>query len=210
VATSYNGKGLIDETCPVSVGMLGTWGSSSANAAVKAADLVVVLGASLGPDYTGFREPTWLRPGDQRIVQVDIDPRHAGWVIPVDLALTADAADVLQALEPHDLGEDRRDARLGAIAARNRESGYGDPPTTRSAPGTLHLADIVRGLDPFRRGSADARCRFEPDMGDHHASHPDPRSADLARWDRRHGVGHAGRRRCKAGGAGSQRRLSDG
>jgi acetolactate synthase-1/2/3 large subunit len=149
VATSYNGKGVIDETSPVSVGMLGTWGTRSANDSLAAADLVVVLGASLGPDYTGFRNPEWMRPGDQRIVHVDVDPRNAGWVVPVDLAITADAADVLAALADRDLGAAKRKQRLEGIATRNRAAGYGTVPDTQSAPGTLHLADIVRGLDRF-------------------------------------------------------------
>lgn len=31
VATSYNGKGVIDELSPAAVGMLGTWGNQTAN-----------------------------------------------------------------------------------------------------------------------------------------------------------------------------------
>jgi len=149
VATSYNGKGVIDETSPVSVGMLGTWGTKSANTSLAAADFVLVLGASLGPDYTGFRNPQLMRPGDQRIVQVDIDPRNAGWVVPVDLAVTADAADVLAALDERDLGVARRTERLEGIRERNAASGFGVLPPTQSAPGTLHYSDIVSALDRF-------------------------------------------------------------
>lgn len=149
VATSYNGKGLVDETQPYAVGMLGTWGSAAANAALKDADLVLVLGASLGPDYTGFRDPAWLRPGDQRIIQVDIDPRNAGWVLPVDLAVTGDAIDVLQRLEHEDLGERHREQRLARIATRNQEAGYGVMPDVSAAPGTLSLADLIGCLDRF-------------------------------------------------------------
>jgi len=56
VATSYNGKGVVDETGPVAVGMLGTWGSKSANRMMARADVLLVLGASLGPDYLRFRD----------------------------------------------------------------------------------------------------------------------------------------------------------
>lgn len=149
VATSYNGKGVIDETAPVAVGMLGTWGTKSANVSLAAADLILVLGASLGPDYTGFRNPDWIRPGEQRVVQVDVDPRNAGWVVPVDLAITADAADVLAALAEHDLGIEHRTQRVAAIESRNRASGFGTIPPTQSAGGMLHLADVVRALDRF-------------------------------------------------------------
>lgn len=147
VATSYNGKGAIDETAPVAVGMLGTWGARSANRMLGKADLLVVLGASLGPDYLRFRDEGLVDPKRQTIVQVDIDPRHAGWVYPVDLAVTGDAGDVLEALDAHPLGEAKRDRRLEVIAANNREHGFGALPATVAVDGTLHYTDIVRVLD---------------------------------------------------------------
>lgn len=147
VATSYNGKGVIDETLPIAVGMLGTWGSRSANRMVAGADLVVAFGASLGPDYLRFREKGLIEPGRQRIAQVDIDARHAGWVYPVDHALTGDAADVLEMLAELALGEEKKDARLEDIARNNREHGFGVMPPTEAVSGTLHYADMVRALD---------------------------------------------------------------
>lgn len=147
VATSYNGKGVVDETSAVAVGMLGTWGSRSANRMLARADLVLVLGASLGPDYLRFRDREMLDPVRQRIVQVDVDPRHAGWVLPVELAITGDAGDLLESLRGLDLGAERRDQRLAAIAAHNAEHGFGVLPPTVAADGTLHYADIVRALD---------------------------------------------------------------
>jgi acetolactate synthase-1/2/3 large subunit len=147
VATSYNGKAVIDETLPVAVGMLGTWGSKSANRMLGQADVVIVLGASLGPDYLRFRDAGLLDPGRQRIVQVDVDPRHAGWVLPVELAITGDVADVLRLLEVQALGEPQRDSRLAAIAANHAEHGFGVIPASVAADGTLHYADLVRVLD---------------------------------------------------------------
>ncbi|ABM60209.1 thiamine pyrophosphate-binding protein [Verminephrobacter eiseniae] len=147
VATSYNGKGVIDETLPVAVGMLGTWGSRSANRMLGGADLVVALGASLGPDYLRFRDKGLIEPGRQRIAHVDIDARHAGWVYPVDHALTGDAADVLEMLADKCLGEENKQARLGKIAQNNQEHGFGVMPPTEAASGTLHYADMVRVLD---------------------------------------------------------------
>lgn len=147
VATSYNGKGAVDETSPVAVGMLGTWGCRSANRMLGQADVVVALGASLGPDYLRFRDEGLIDPARQRIAHVDVDPRHAGWVYPVTLALTGDAGDVLQALAGHPLGEAQRSARLAAIEANNRTHGFGVAPPVVAADGTLHYADLVRVLD---------------------------------------------------------------
>jgi acetolactate synthase-1/2/3 large subunit len=147
VATSYNGKGAVDETGPVAVGMLGTWGSKSANRMLGQADLVIALGASLGPDYLRFRDEGLIDPARQTIAQVDIDARNAGWVYPVDLAITGDAADVLEALRGLPLGQARREARLAGIEANNRQHGFGVLPGTVAADGTMHYADIVRVLD---------------------------------------------------------------
>ena len=147
VTTSYNGKGVVDETSPVAAGMLGTWGCRSANRLLGKADVVVALGASLGPDYLRFRDEGMIDPKRQRIAHVDVDPRHAGWVVPVELAVTGDVADVLQALSGHDLGDARQQERLAAIAAHNAEFGFGVLPPVQAAEGTLHYADIVRALD---------------------------------------------------------------
>lgn len=149
VASSYHGKGVIDETSAVAVGMLGTWASKSANAAMKAADLVLMLGCSMGAEYTRFRDTAMIRPGEQTLVQVDIDPRNAGWVYPVDLAITGDAGEVLDMLARHDLGRARRDGRLRSLAGIKEACGYGELPVMPSAPGTMHYMDIIRALDGF-------------------------------------------------------------
>lgn len=147
VATSYNGKGAVAETSPVAVGMLGTWGSKSANRMLGRADLVVALGASLGPDYLRFRDEGLIDPTRQTLAQVDVDARHAGWVYPVDLAVTGDAGDVLAMLASLELGQNQRSTRFSDIASNNTEHAFGVLPSTVSATSTLHYSDIVRVLD---------------------------------------------------------------
>ena len=149
VASSYHGKGTIDETSEIAVGMLGTWGSRTANRAVQAADLVIMLGCSMGAEYTRFRDPEMVRPGDQTLVQIDIDPRNAGWVYPIDLAITGDVAEVLAMLGQAEISDDRREARIKALCALKERTGYGIIPGIRSRPGTVHYADIMRALDSF-------------------------------------------------------------
>ena len=149
VATSYNGKGVIAETSPVCAGMLGTWGHPTANRVVAQSDLVIMLGASMGPDYTRFRDPGLIRPGDQKLVQVDIDPRNSGWVYPVDHAITGDVADVLAMLEEFGLSEERATPRIGHGMDMKKRCGYFDLPDLPSAQGTVHHTDVVRGLQDF-------------------------------------------------------------
>jgi len=149
IATSYNAKGAVAETHPASVGMMGTWGHPCSNRAVARADLVIMLGASMGPDYTRFRDPGLIRPGEQTLVQVDIDPRNAGWVYPVDHAITGDVGDVLEMLGEIGLASDRAAARLQAVADLQRETGYGTLPAATARQGYLHHADVVRSLQSF-------------------------------------------------------------
>lgn len=148
VATSYNGKGVVDETSDIAVGMLGTWGMKSANAAVRQADLLVVVGASLGPDYLKFRDPELIRPGVQKIVQIDIDARNAGWVYPVDLAICANGCDVIAALLQQDLGLQKQQQRLAWIKQLQTDWPVFDA-VTHAAPGTVHNADIIKVMNTF-------------------------------------------------------------
>lgn len=150
IASSYHGKGTIDETCDIAVGMMGTWGSAAANRAVQAADVILVLGCSLGAEYTRFRDEKMIRPGDQTIIQVDHDPLNAGWVVPVDLAVTADVGEVAALLadtRPHDAALVSR--RKAAISRIKSDNDYGVLPTFQTRPGTVHYADIMRGLGGF-------------------------------------------------------------
>ncbi|MHA1107946.1 MAG: thiamine pyrophosphate-binding protein [Alphaproteobacteria bacterium] len=149
VATSYNAKGVIAETCEVAVGMLGNWGMPTANRAVAEADLVVMMGASMGPDYTRFRDPELIRPGDQTLIQIDIDPRNAAWVYPVDLAITGDVKDVIARLEEIGLSGDGRETRLTAIRSLKDRTNYHQLPDLPAAQGTVHHTDVVRAVQGF-------------------------------------------------------------
>lgn len=149
VATSYNAKGAVDETAPYAAGMMGNWGCKTANKMVEAADLVVMVGASMGPDYTKFRDPKMIRPGDQTLVQIDVDPRNAGWVYPVDLAITADAADALGVLAEIGLGTKDTEKRLAGIAKVQKANGYGEFPELTARQGSVHPVDIVKALQAF-------------------------------------------------------------
>ena len=149
VTTSYNGKGVIAETSEVCAGMLGTWGHAAANRVLAQADLVVMLGASMGPDYTRFRDPELIRPGDQTLVQIDVDPRNAGWVYPVDMAVTGDVGDVLAMLAEIGLSGENAKARTAQGMAIKKKNKYFELPDLPSAQGTVHHTDVVRGLQDF-------------------------------------------------------------
>lgn len=72
VATTLNGKGSFDERCPLSIGVIGSKGSLSANKILKEADLVIILGSKLGDKTT---DAYTLFEG-QKVVRVDISSQE--------------------------------------------------------------------------------------------------------------------------------------
>jgi acetolactate synthase-1/2/3 large subunit len=98
VATSYKGKSAIAETHPLSLGMVGVYGQAAANRIVGDADTVVIVGAKLSSQDTVREQPNVFDPRRQRIIQIDIDDRNAGWTFPVELGLIGDAGSILSQL----------------------------------------------------------------------------------------------------------------
>ena len=98
VATSYKGKSAIAETHPLSLGMVGTYGQEVANRLVGDADTVLVVGALLRSQETVGERPDIFDPRRQRVIQIDIDERNAGWSLPIELGLIGDAGSILDQL----------------------------------------------------------------------------------------------------------------
>lgn len=95
VATSVDGKGMIPENHPLSVGVVGSYSAWCANKAVYAADLVIYIGSSVG-DQTAHN---WKIPAQgTRIIQIDIDPSELGRSYPNTLGIHGDAKVTLQTL----------------------------------------------------------------------------------------------------------------
>ena len=98
VATSTLGKGVFPEIHPLALGVMGIFGSPVANKTVSEADLIIIIGCRLkGPD-TITESPNLIDPSRQTLIQVDVEPRNAGWVFPINLGLVGDAQAVLEQL----------------------------------------------------------------------------------------------------------------
>lgn len=150
VVTSTNGKSIIDETSAVCAGTMGSYGGTRASHRLLAeADMVLILGASLGADYTRFRDPGMIRPGSQKLVQVDIDPRNASWVVPVDLPITGDCKDVVEYLLAKKLDVSQKEARMNWIGKLKERNKYDEVRTFNTAPGKMHYADAYNALNRF-------------------------------------------------------------
>ncbi|MDA1330556.1 MAG: thiamine pyrophosphate-binding protein [Chloroflexi bacterium] len=95
VATSVNGKGTVREDHPLSVGVVGSYSSRSANQVVSEADLVIYIGSNTGDQVT--YNWTVPRPGT-RIVQIDIDPTEIGRNYAGVIGIAGDAKAAVQRL----------------------------------------------------------------------------------------------------------------
>lgn len=71
VVTSLMGRGIIDETYPYYIGMVGSYGNRSANMVVDKADLLIVAGSRLDTRQTGALIEEFLPNG--QIIHIDID-----------------------------------------------------------------------------------------------------------------------------------------
>jgi len=89
IATTTRVKGVIDETHPLAVGVLGSVGSRYAAKTASKSDLLIVLGS-------GFRQRNLLP--NIPIIQVDIDGTRLGRMFPVDVGLHGDAHATLKML----------------------------------------------------------------------------------------------------------------
>jgi acetolactate synthase-1/2/3 large subunit len=95
VATSPNGKGIILDAHPLSVGVAGTYSRECANRAVAEADLVFFVGSAAG----GMVTANWciVTPG-ATVMQLDIEPTELGRNYPNRVGLFGDAKITLQKL----------------------------------------------------------------------------------------------------------------
>ncbi len=96
VGTTLSGKGVVDETHPLSVGSTGLWGKSSANETALESDLIFAVGTRFSEFDTGLWEPTHVFAiPPSKLVQIDIDPQEIGRNYPVDIGIVGDAKAVL-------------------------------------------------------------------------------------------------------------------
>jgi pyruvate dehydrogenase (quinone) len=88
------GKGVVPDGSAFTTGGIGLLGTAPSADALKACDTLIMLGTSF--PYLEF----YPKPGDARVVQVDLDPARIGLRHPVDIGLTGTCRDVLGALLP--------------------------------------------------------------------------------------------------------------
>jgi acetolactate synthase-1/2/3 large subunit len=101
IVTSSHGKGVVAETHMLAGGVMGDFGIEAANRLVAEADLILAVGTRLAPGDTVRHHSALIDPRRQKIVQIDSEPRHVGWSLPVDCGLAGDARATLELLLSH-------------------------------------------------------------------------------------------------------------
>ncbi len=89
------GKGAMDETNPLCLGMVGMHGSAYANWAINGADVILAVGVRFDDRVTGRLKDFAPRA---RFIHIDIDPAEIGKNKPAHIPIVGDAKRVLAAL----------------------------------------------------------------------------------------------------------------
>ena len=95
VATTLLGKGSIDETNPLSVGMVGMHGTAYANKALIECDFLLNIGSRFDDRIIGKADDFCA---DAYIAHIDIDAAEANKMIQTDVFLQADAKEAINEL----------------------------------------------------------------------------------------------------------------
>ena len=92
VTTTLMGKGIIDESDQLSLGMLGMHGTAYANFAVSECDLLIALGARFDDRVTGKLDEF---ASNAQVIHIDIDPAEVGKNRVPQIAIVGDVRIVL-------------------------------------------------------------------------------------------------------------------
>ncbi|WP_431826336.1 thiamine pyrophosphate-binding protein [Microbacterium algeriense] len=136
VLTTLNGKAVLDERHPLSLGS--NLRLAAARAVAEDADVLLVIGSKLG------EAELWAPRLEARgaVIRIDISPEQRDKNLPATVGLTGDAAAVTDALLPllPDPARPARDltAERAAIEAESRET----------APDTVALAEVIADALP--------------------------------------------------------------
>jgi acetolactate synthase-1/2/3 large subunit len=101
VGTTYMGKGSIPEDHDLSLGAVGDFGTTAANAITASADVLLAVGVRF-TDWTSssYRKGATYAIPPTRLIHVDVDPHEIGKNYPAEIGLVADAqATLAQLLE---------------------------------------------------------------------------------------------------------------
>ena len=145
VVNTLLGKGAVDETHPLHLGMLGMHGTAYANKAVADCDLIMAIGARWDDRITGRVSDFCTRAVK---IHVDIDPAEFGKIIKPDVAILGDARMVIEDLVPQVELADTKEW-LAQIARWRKQY-----PLKYPKQGGLRAQHVLDRLNAITRGEA--------------------------------------------------------
>jgi len=89
------GKAVVPDDSPYTTGGIGLLGTAPSQDAMEECDTLIIAGSSF--PYLEF----YPKPGQAKVVQIDLDPARVGLRHQVDVGLVGDCRGVLQTLLPH-------------------------------------------------------------------------------------------------------------
>jgi acetolactate synthase-1/2/3 large subunit len=147
VATTIHGKGAVDESHPLSLGVVGANGAREfVNSYVEGADVALFVGTRANAtDTNSFTAPP---RGQATVIQIDIEPDRAGRNYPGSLGLVGDAATVLGQIEARlpRTGDDIREDRIAELSAERQKWERQIDHFTALPDGLLEPREVVRTL----------------------------------------------------------------
>jgi len=145
VVATLLGKGAVDETHPLHLGMLGMHGTAYANKAVAACDLILSIGGRWDDRITGRLSDFCARAIK---IHIDIDAAEFGKIVQPHVAIHGDARMVVEDLIP--LVEMGDTAEWLALCARWRRL----HPLKYPKQGGLRAQHVLDRLDALTQGDA--------------------------------------------------------
>ena len=197
-ATTISGKGIIEETHPLALGVSGWFGTNPANRFLREADCLVAIGCKLGQGAT----LEWRIPGhDVPVVHIDVDAEEIGRNHPDSVAVQADAKLGVRALVEAFAGQQiEREWDDDAISGQVDEWWTGErfkagPEADRVKPQQVarELAARLRDDDLVVTDASLSSGWARVALARRRSRQAPPRSP----WPRRPRLGPAGLRRCR-------------
>jgi acetolactate synthase-1/2/3 large subunit len=143
VTTSWGGRSSLAETARVSIPMNDLIVTGQVR---NESDVVLVLGSRLGETDWWGKAPYWRRPGEQRVIQVDVDEEILGLNRAVELAILADVRVFLEALRGELRGRD-----LSSVESRaDRLAAYREGREKNRAAAMALLETEAKGVHSAR------------------------------------------------------------
>lgn len=141
VTTTLLGKGVLPDSHPLNLGMMGMHGEPQANLAIQKADLIIALGMRFDDRVTGNLNEY---ASDARKIHVDIDAAEINKNVQVELGIVGDVKNIL-AMALDSMSEKNHLAWMETLQGWRGESGKRDI-TNKDPKGKLYAVHVIRDI----------------------------------------------------------------